>query len=335
MSTENGRAFAHQPDIPGEVLAIFSLVTNISDVDAADALSVAVSALDGVRDGTVPNCRAASYVAQALTEVYGEKVPRLEVAPTTASLDDVVASLRLKGIDGESLAWTVIRYEAQFHTKLIWLEANRMAKHFDAYSAEDLAGWGWLGLRQAMRQFDARKGFKFSTYACHRIKGSIRDGVRDENPVPKRLLTLQRKVSLAQAELRATLDREPTVLEVAEMVDEESGFLARILPRLEKPASIVELEDFGDGDANKVLPQLVDSADPADQAFQSVLATEIELAMNALDREVEEVLRMVVWDHKSIADVRRATGKTDREVRKIIAEGHKELAASLSQWREA
>lgn len=335
MSTENGRGVAHQPDIPGEVLAIFGMVSNIPGVDVAVALAVAISALDGTSEGFTPDCRAAARVAEGLTKVYGSKVTHLEAKPTTASLDDVVASLRLKGVDGESLVWSVIRYEAQFHTKLIWLEANRMAKHFDAYSAEDLAGWGWLGLRQAMRQFDARKGFKFSTYACHRIKGSIRDGVRDENPIPKRLLTLQRKVSLARAELRAALDREPTVLEIAEMVEEEAGFLARILPRLEKPASIVEMEDFGDGDANKVLPQLVDNSDPADQAFQSVLASEVELAMKALDREVEEVLRMVIWDHKSIADVRRETGKTDREVRKIIAEGQKELASSLSQWREA
>ncbi len=42
---------------------------------------------------------------------------------------------------------------------------------------DDLVGYGQLGLMQAARDFDAKKGTKFSTFAYYRIRGAIYDGV--------------------------------------------------------------------------------------------------------------------------------------------------------------
>jgi len=42
----------------------------------------------------------------------------------------------------------------------------------------DLQQWGWEGLIDAAEKFDTNKGYKFSTYATWRIRGTIQDGLR-------------------------------------------------------------------------------------------------------------------------------------------------------------
>jgi RNA polymerase sigma factor for flagellar operon FliA len=45
---------------------------------------------------------------------------------------------------------------------------------------DDLAGWGYLGLIEAATRYDASRGVKFRSYAHHRIRGAILDGLRRE-----------------------------------------------------------------------------------------------------------------------------------------------------------
>jgi RNA polymerase sigma factor (sigma-70 family) len=45
---------------------------------------------------------------------------------------------------------------------------------------DDLKQYGALGLVRAAAIFDASLGFKFKTYADHRIRGAIMDGIRAE-----------------------------------------------------------------------------------------------------------------------------------------------------------
>lgn len=43
---------------------------------------------------------------------------------------------------------------------------------------DDLVGYGWVGLLEARKRFDATRGIGFKTYAEHRIRGAILDGLR-------------------------------------------------------------------------------------------------------------------------------------------------------------
>src|SRR5437870_966047 len=52
---------------------------------------------------------------------------------------------------------------------------ERLPAHVDL---DDLVGAGVLGLIDAVRKFDARKHVKLESYARHRIRGAILDGLR-------------------------------------------------------------------------------------------------------------------------------------------------------------
>lgn len=100
---------------------------------------------------------------------------------------------------------------------LIW----SVAKRFMGRGAEtdDLYQLGCLGFLKAVEGFDLEYGTQFSTYAVPKIAGEIRRFLRDDGSV-KVSRTIKEQAStikIARNQLTATLNREPTVNEIAEV----------------------------------------------------------------------------------------------------------------------
>ena len=94
--------------------------------------------------------------------------------------------------------------------------AYKMREHLPAHvDVEDLVGNGVLGLVDAVSKFDRTKQVKLESYARHRIRGSILDGLRSLDPVSRDLRKKNKKVERIYRELEGHLGRPASDEEVA------------------------------------------------------------------------------------------------------------------------
>jgi len=108
--------------------------------------------------------------------------------------------------------------------------ARKAAGRFvrDGVDLDDLVQSGTIGLINAVRSYDPRRGVAFEAYALRHIDGEIRHLLRDGGiyRLPRWLPQLYRELTAAVATLQQRLGRTPTVSEIAAHMNlRESGVL--------------------------------------------------------------------------------------------------------------
>lgn len=263
-------------------------------------------------------------VAQAVRE-------RLEGIEVTDHLDDVIAAYVSEGIDAEKVTWDVITRESANHEGLIYKECNRLLRSLPNRRVDELKGYGWVGLRTALRNFDLSLGYAFSTYACPRINGAIRDGVRAESPIPKRLTTFVRKVSSAEELLTHQLSRTPTYEEISEYLAAEERTM-KLLPRLTPAMSLEEMALGPDGEPFREPACLVDDHTPLDSTLTTLRDEALHRAISELPAEQEEAIRLLMLEEMPVGVAAKKVGVPPRQMSQRRQRALKALAPVMQAW---
>jgi RNA polymerase sigma factor for flagellar operon FliA len=234
--------------------------------------------------------------------------------PTGRSFDAIIDQDQKRNPGIAGLGWALINLEGRRHVNLIWHQANKLQRSFPDREASELLTFGWIGLRTALRNYNPGLGFAFSTYACTRIVGAIRDGVRAENPVPKRLGTLARKAAAVETELAQSLGRAPTMQEVSEALRIEAHTLEAIR-RTRTPASIEEIIAGIDRNGSNEPSWLSTGTSAEEDAVLAVEAERIAVALENLTAEEAEAIRLLIIEDRSPTEAKTIAGVTARQLR--------------------
>jgi RNA polymerase sigma factor FliA len=99
--------------------------------------------------------------------------------------------------------------------------ANRMSLSIPQriIPKEDLVGLGYIGLLEAIKKFDYKKGYQFETFGLWRIKGAMLDGIRQMDWVPRGLRDKAKKLNSAFRELEQNLMRSPSEEELSQYLN--------------------------------------------------------------------------------------------------------------------
>lgn len=114
---------------------------------------------------------------------------------------------------------------------------------------EDLFQAGCMGLIKAVDAFDSGRGVRFSTYAVPVILGEMRRLFRDGGTVKvsRNLKELSLKVNREKERFSVREGREPTVYELAELMDLSPAEVAGALSAAMPPISLTESDEEGGG----------------------------------------------------------------------------------------
>jgi RNA polymerase sigma factor for flagellar operon FliA len=200
---------------------------------------------------------------------------------------------------------------------LAWKIHQQLPRSVDL---DDLVGYGCVGLAEASQSFDPDRGLKFSTFAYHRVRGAILDGLSQ--------MSWFRRDKFAANEYRRDRDGDGDRQESSYASEGEpaEAHMYDNGPWVRDAAERLSRKSLG--------PDVVDTIpDKSHTSEQSVMQREAEARVrqlvDTLPQAAAELLRATYYEGLSLKDAAQRVGRDKSWASRLHARAIRQLAMAL------
>ncbi len=192
---------------------------------------------------------------------------------------------------------------------------------------DDLFQIGVIGLIKAINNFDLSKEVRFSTYCVPMISGELRRHLRDFShvKVSRSLRDLAYKAIQAKERLTVTLQREPSIDEIATETGCERSEIVIALESISEPVSLYEPVYSDSEDTLYLVDQISDKND-----IESCMdELTIKDAIRGLDSREQNILYLRFFEGKTQTEVANEIGISQAQVSRLEKNAIKTIKNSI------
>lgn len=225
------------------------------------------------------------------------------------------------------------------HIPLVWHFARRIQPRAGGLELDELVSAGLVGLLKAVDRFRPELGYRFSTFAAPRIRGSILDELRRRDAIPRTVRRRQRRVARTEERLAGELDRLPRHQEVALVLGIEASTLWHWKNDTVRCRS-VSLDSAlsraqGAGRPGLRLAELVggDGLEVEDRLTREQEVARLRSEMEALDARERLVLGLYDFDQRKLREIAELLDVTESRVSQIRTRAIRRLRSRMGDLR--
>ncbi len=200
--------------------------------------------------------------------------------------------------------------------------------HNSSENIDDLFQIGCIGLMKAIDNFDTTLNVKFSTYAVPMIIGEVRRYLRDNNAirVSRSLRDTAYKAIYVKESIMKKQDKEPTLDEIAAILEQSPEDIAFALDAIQSPVSLYEPVYSEGGDTLYVMDQI---SDKKNKETSWVEHLSLKDAMKQLSDRENKIIQMRYFQGKTQMEVAEEIHISQAQVSRLEKNALKSMKQQL------
>lgn len=198
---------------------------------------------------------------------------------------------------------------------------------------DDLSSHGVMGLIDAIEKFDPGRGLQFETYASWRIRGSIIDGLRQSDWVPRSVREKAKKLEEAYQTLEQQYLRSVSDEEICAYLGLSEQEFQQMLQDV-SITTICSLEDpIKDEEAETRIQLLIDNKakKPEDAVHHIYLREELAKAIDKLTAKERTVVSLLYYEDLSLTEIAEVMSLTPSRISQLHSKAMMRLRGSLNR----
>jgi RNA polymerase sigma factor for flagellar operon FliA len=213
---------------------------------------------------------------------------------------------------------------------------GRLPSHVEV---DDLVGNGVLGLVDAVSKFDTTKRVKLESYARHRVRGGILDGLRSADPASRDLRRKNKKIQKLYRELETRLGRPVEDEEIASAMGVKLAQWHRVLNEIQNVGFDCGARKLSAGPTTRPLSRRVDAplladdgADPFDQCYRREQRELLGRALSHLRERERQIITLYYEQELNMKQIAARMEVDESRVSQLHAAALARLRSSVNAF---